>query len=71
MCGCMGSKNAVAQQVQEPQECIYTLQELLDMVPKAEQLGSIQLSVLQNQISIYDQNCGPLVSWIKENIEDV
>ncbi len=70
MGGCMGTKSAEPK-ILPPQDCIYTLAELQAMVPKAEGLGSIQLSVLNNQILIYDDNCGALVSWIKENIEDV
>lgn len=73
-CGCgASSSEKVAPSIQAvvQQDCLYTLEELQAMIPKAESLGSIQLSVLMNQINIIDANCGVFSNWIKENIADV
>jgi len=71
MCGCLGNKPVVGKETPKEYICLYTLDELKALLPKAEQLGSIPLSVLNNQIHIYDSNCGVLAEWIKTHIEDV
>ncbi len=72
MCGCMNKTPQVNKDMPvEAAPCLFTLEELQAMIPKAEELGSIQLSVLNNQINIYDSNCGVLAQWIKINIADV
>jgi len=73
-CGCgaaSAEKIAPSLEAIVQQDCLYTKEELEALIPKAETLGSIQLSVLMNQIALIDSNCGVFSNWIKDNIVDV